>query len=336
MFKTTFFACFVSFSFLFSLMTFAGEIKYKENTVSGPYTHKNLTLFLVHGEDKVKGKTILTLEEAIDQKKLIMHETGQVNQLFVENVSDVYIFLQSGDIVKGGKQDRVIQWDLLVKPKSGKVPISSFCVEQGRWAKRGKENLKAFNSSKKRVSSKELKLASKSRGRQDAVWSEVAKAQSKLSKVMGKSVQSSYSKSSLQLTLEDKDIEKRSKEYVSVMSGKTSGAKKAIGFAFAINGEFNSADFYGNSELFYKLWPKMLEACSVEAIAEYDKKKPVKEVSLDEVVAWFNEFSEGKETTKDIHDKIKVKVKESKENIMFDTIEKDKEKVPIHRNMIKK
>src|SRR5262245_42426794 len=56
-------------------------------TLSGAYTHENLTVFLVHGTETLKGAAYLTLEEAMQQKKVIVHETGNVNELTVENVS---------------------------------------------------------------------------------------------------------------------------------------------------------------------------------------------------------------------------------------------------------
>ena len=56
--------------------------------VSGPYTHKNLEIYLVHGQDQAKPKReILTLEEALERKQAVVHETGNVGQLMVENLS---------------------------------------------------------------------------------------------------------------------------------------------------------------------------------------------------------------------------------------------------------
>ena len=48
--------------------------------ISGPYTHKNLTVFLVHGKDLLKGHSFLTLQEALAQKKVIVCETKDVNE----------------------------------------------------------------------------------------------------------------------------------------------------------------------------------------------------------------------------------------------------------------
>src|SRR6266851_2883185 len=55
--------------------------------ISGPFTHDNLTIFLLHGRDTLSGKPLLTLQEALEQKKAVVHETKDVNELSVENVS---------------------------------------------------------------------------------------------------------------------------------------------------------------------------------------------------------------------------------------------------------
>ena len=69
--------------------------------------------------------------------------------------------MQSGDIVKGGQQDRVLTVSLILPPKSGRIPIASFCVEQGRWTARGKEDVKTFATASAVVPSREAKLAMK-------------------------------------------------------------------------------------------------------------------------------------------------------------------------------
>jgi hypothetical protein len=109
--------------------------------ITGPFTHGNLSVFLIHGGGRASGRPLITLQEAMAQKKVVVHETGQVNELAVENVSaDADVYIQSGDIVKGGRQDRMISQDFIVPARSGKVPIASFCVEQGRWSRRGTES----------------------------------------------------------------------------------------------------------------------------------------------------------------------------------------------------
>jgi len=303
---------------------------------SGPFTYKNLSIFLIHGDDKLVHSNLITLQEAIEQKKIIIHETENVNELHVENISTTQIFIQSGDIVKGGKQDRVIQFDLVVNPNSGRIPISSFCVEQQRWSKRGKEDLYQFNSSRNRITSKRLKLAAKENQSQQEVWEAVSISQDKLSGSVGKSVKSSVSGSSLQLTLEDKDIVKQTKDYINNISNKIYNRKNIIGYVFAINGEINSADIYANTKLFKKMWPKLLEASSVEAVSEYNSSTKNNDVTTDQVIKWLDEVENGKITNKTLDNNVIIKTKNSEKNILYETYTEKNETNWIHKNMIKK
>src|SRR5437764_15089703 len=75
-----------------------------EYRVSQPYTYKNLSIFLIHGKDQNAKGNILTLQEAMARGLFRVYETGDVNELQVENLSKEFdVFIQSGDIVKGGK-----------------------------------------------------------------------------------------------------------------------------------------------------------------------------------------------------------------------------------------
>jgi hypothetical protein len=128
--------------------------------LSGPFTHNNLAVYLIHGAS-ADGPVPLTLAEALGKGSVRVIETGSVNELQIENTGNDDIFVQSGDIVKGGKQDRVLTVSLLLPPKSGKVSIASFCVEQGRWTARGQESVAQFASSVDSLPSREAKLAMK-------------------------------------------------------------------------------------------------------------------------------------------------------------------------------
>ena len=109
--------------------------------VSTPYTYKNLSIFLIHGKDESKKANVLTLQEAMERKLFVVYETSEVNELEVENLSKEFdVFIQSGDIVKGGKQDRILAVSIIIPARSGRVKIESFCVESGRWTKRGNED----------------------------------------------------------------------------------------------------------------------------------------------------------------------------------------------------
>lgn len=126
--------------------------------ISEPLLHENLAIYLVRGQS-TPGAVPATLEEALLKSTIIVHETGSVSELQIENTGDEPVFIQFGDIVKGGKQDRVLTTSLLIPPKSGKVAIGAYCVEQGRWAKRGIEDVTRFSASTAQIFSREAKVA---------------------------------------------------------------------------------------------------------------------------------------------------------------------------------
>lgn len=137
-----------------------GRAEASQTRLSGPYSHENLSIYLVHGPS-AEGPVPLTLEEALEKKSVTVHETGTVSELAIENTGSQDVLIHAGDIVKGGQQDRVLTTTMILKPKSGKVPLSAFCVEQGRWTARGQEDVKRFASAKEMLPSREAKLAMK-------------------------------------------------------------------------------------------------------------------------------------------------------------------------------
>ncbi len=303
--------------------------------LSGPHTHKNLTIFLVHGKNLIAGKTPLSLQEALEQKKVIVHETKDVNELAIENLSNEDIYVQSGDIVKGGQQDRMLGVDLIVPPKSGRMPIAAFCVEKGRWSKRGAERADSFASSAEVATTRELKLAAKSANSQGAVWENVKVAQDKLSAQLGAPVNSSDSASSLQLTVENSKVKESANDYIKALANIAHGPSDVIGYVFAINGKINSADIYASNGLFRKLWPKLLKANAIEAIAELQKEE-FKPTSPEAVKGFLDGVENGKASEKNVTSRVKLVTREVSETILFETRDGAQEGAWVHRNYIKK
>jgi hypothetical protein len=312
--------------------------KAADQKISGPYTHGNLTIFLVHGKDTVPGKQFLTLQEALEQKKVIVHETKDVNNLTIENVaSDVEVFVQAGDIVKGGQQDRILGYDLIVSAKSGKVPIPAFCVEAGRWQERAGEAKDKFEASPSKGSGKDLKLAVSHSRNQRMVWKQVADQQMKLSKNLGAEVKSAQSESSLQLSLENKKLVEAAAQYEKDLEKILKDEKDVIGYAYAVNGKVEGADIYGSAALFRKVWPQLLRANSVEAVAELKKDKEFKPATVDTVKAFFADAAKGKDAEdKAVTERVQVLTKESAKNLLLQTRDKERKGAMIHASYIAK
>lgn len=304
--------------------------------LEGPFTHGNLSVFLVHGKDKIKSVTFITLQEALVQRKVIVRETREVNELSIENVSSDEVYVQSGDIVKGGQQDRMLVVDLILPAHSGKIPIAAFCVENGRWSRRGNEEVSTFTSSSNTVASREVKLAAKAKSSQSEVWREVAAAQDKLSANVGADVKSQASPTSFQLALENKSVQANADSYVKALSGLLDGRTDVVGYVFAINGKINSADVYASSALFRKLWPKLLQASAIEAVAELRRGEKFDAPKSTDVQGFLDDSTKGAEKQKDVSGRVQMVTRESAGTVFFETRDRAKSDAWVHRNIIKK
>ena len=303
--------------------------------LSGPYTHKNLTVYLIHGQDVQTGKTPLTLQEALERNLVVVHETQDVDELAIENVSaKEEVYVQAGDIVKGGKQDRVLAVDLIVPARSGRMPIDSFCVEQGRWSARGTESSTRFETSVDYAPSKDMKIAARHSKSQAEVWNGVAVSQEKLSAATNSNTASNVSRSSLPLTLENSRVRADSGEYVKALSDIVQGQPDVIGFLFAINGEINSADTYGSGALFLKLWPKLLRASAIEAVAESRHAGSWPQPALADIDTFFETSETAAISNKrTVTHRIEMITRETERSVFFESLDRDN---MLHRSYIMK
>jgi hypothetical protein len=308
--------------------------------ISGPIVHDNLAIYLVHGTS-ASGPVPLTLQEAIAKGTAVVHETGDVNRLDIENGGDAEIFVQSGDIVKGGQQDRVLTVSLLLQPHSGRIPIASFCVEKGRWAARGKEDVRLFASAASSIPSKTAKIAMKALpapspsplgGQQTQVWGSVERVQKQLSANIGAPVVSSQSQTSLQLALENDKLKDAQAAYLKALQPRGEEMSDVIGYVFAVNGKLNSADIYSSNGLFRKMWPKVLAANATEAISERDAKSADTLPSTDQVVEFLRAAEQGTASEKAITGLVRLETRSSDGAYFFDT--KSASGASVHRNYL--
>jgi len=241
-------------------------------TISDPITYKNLSVFVIEAERASRLDNLLTLDEAIESGFFLVHETENVNMLEVENRSEVFdVFVQGGDLVKGGLQDRLISVSFIVPKRSGRVPVESFCVESGRWSARGGESQVRFAPANERISSKELKLAAMRERSQSEVWERVAEAQSALCMSLDIDVSDTESPSSFLLSIEHGAVRSNVADYSDAIGKEIARHKNAVGFAFAVDGEISGCDVYASGELFRKSSGKLLRAACAEAVSSGDR-----------------------------------------------------------------
>ncbi|TMM56630.1 hypothetical protein FEE95_08985 [Maribacter algarum] len=309
-------------------------------TINDPKTVENLSLFILTGKEKVIGKNYNTLSEAMERKQVTVKETGSVNELAIDNNSSDYVFIHSGDIVKGGKQDRTISYDVIIPPNTKDIPLESFCVEQGRWQQRADEQVVAFSTNTKMLSSRDLKLAAKHENNQGKVWSKVSEQKEYLNEKLSLrkgydvDVAANESNSSLQLALESDEL-KKSRDSIYEKLKDLIDTPDAIGYAYAINGEIYGVEVYNNKQLFADLWDKILESVIVEAISKEGEEAEA-EKSKKEVLVYMEAVkANDKKTSKILNKATKFRtIKNEKGNIVFSTEDLEKQKW-IHKSYMK-
>ena len=120
-----------------------------------PIKSGDLTLFPVVRDDgkSAPADQFLTLDEGLKSGEVEVTEAGkvrglvrsrggvpvqryegdQVNTLVLVNNSKRPLLLLAGEIVTGGKQDRIIAKDRIVPAGADPIDLSVFCIEHGRW-----------------------------------------------------------------------------------------------------------------------------------------------------------------------------------------------------------
>jgi len=312
-------------------------------TIGEPISEGNLQVFLIHGQEELGKKAYTILSTAMDDKKVTVKETGDVNQLSISNNGDSHVFIHTGDIVKGGKQDRTIAQDVIIAPGAKNVPLESFCVEQGRWQKREGEELSRFGSNDKMLSSRKLKMAARYEKNQGKVWQNVQEEQTQLNENISiingydVAVEDTVSETSLQLTLESDELKKAKKKmeqkFVSILKDN----ETAIGYAYAINGEIYGVDIYNNKKLFNALWDKIAESIMTESVSNRNEED-LKSANKSDVVLFMEaiDTKDRKKSTQEINEATALEILENeKEDVVFSTIDKRENKW-IHNNYMKK
>jgi hypothetical protein len=151
--------------------------------VQAAITHENLQIFPVASAHYPDTAGFLSLEAGLTSGAVIITEVGaagpgttvsdnaRVNGLAVINKSTKALILLGGEIVRGGKQDRVVGEDVLVAAGAS-IPLDVFCVESGRWAYRSRH----FARSGDYMAKPSVRARAAFDKDQSAVWHEVQRA----------------------------------------------------------------------------------------------------------------------------------------------------------------
>lgn len=274
-------------------------------------TYENLTIFPVLSAAVADTSAFATLDEALASGDAVVTEQGnylrrtrdgaalpriasgpQVNQLVLVNRGKKPLLLLAGEVISGGKQDRIIGKDRLVPPGAEPLPLDVFCVEQGRWTG-GSDR---FAAAKMMVHPSVREKAAFEQD-QSKVWAAVrgesasttasapASGTTSAGGRAGPAVLPQISAQSVQSVIVDSaptgsygkiynspavgpSVESFSRKVESRFRRATTGLKDqhVVGVVVAYGGEVAWSDIFASSELFDAYWPKLLRSYVVEAL----------------------------------------------------------------------
>src|SRR6478672_4471218 len=270
-----------------------------------PITHGDLTIFPVVSAKVHDTSDFITLDEGIRSGDVVVTEVGnlhstmqrrrpyqprpyrgaEVNRLVLVNNSKHPLILLAGEVVTGGKQDRVVGKDRIVPAESDPVDLSVFCVEHGRWI----ESSTKFDTHASVMLQPSVRMKAMADQDQQKVWDEVGKSRTQMSAKVAAAAPAAgggggsvdnyalyvgelNSTTSYAKARENKAVhaqvesitEPMQKSYESVI--KQLRNQNAIGVVVAVKGHIVWADMFASSALLGKYWPKLLDSYATEAL----------------------------------------------------------------------
>jgi len=319
--------------------------------VLAPITHGNLTIFPIVGGVDYDTSRFLTLDEGVRASTVIVTEQGAVqgllrrgqpmhrgsgaavNQLVLINNSDRPLLLLAGEIVTGGKQDRVIGADRLVPPNSDPIDLSVFCVEPGRWVGRTDQ----FGSMKSQMAQPSVRVPAMAAKDQHQVWNQVAEARKA---VIASSEAVEVTSGVPLVTADNGDLatniggntpnggndltSHRTSSYAATMAApkvqatidnavgnyesireklKKEGAK---GVVVAINGKLVWVDLFASNDLLMRYWQKLVRSYAAESLTSAGEKGQVDQKSAQEFLSRMSGSREVVETEAGIYRRAEI------------------------------
>jgi hypothetical protein len=253
-----------------------------------PITRRNLTIYPVISTLRADTSGFITLDEGVASGQVRILERGQlessmirrrdsrrwpeqapqahsgasVNELVLVNDSAKPLVLLAGEVISGGKQNRIIGADVIVPPKSEPMPLTVFCVEHGRWS----EARGGFGSAGA-IAHPEIRKEAQANKSQQGVWNSVARAATTMSADSSTQDYAHVLASPKARAQVDEAAQAFQEEYERELreSAIGGGGRGAVGVIVAINGELVWSDVFPTVELFRRYWPKLLRSYIMEA-----------------------------------------------------------------------
>lgn len=219
-------------------------------SVGTPYHHRGLTIFPLTLRHSLDNRSYYTLDDAIARGQIDVRESGSVPEVIITNRSARRVFAMSGEVLIGGKQNRMIREDVLLPPgREIRVPV--YCVEKGRW-----EGAVTELKTQGTLTHPALRFQASKKASQDVLWNEIASSNRSLSsKSETEDYQQIYSDSKTRRELSD-----FRKAFAQIWR------LSPAGVVVCRFGRIVGAEVFGSTELYSRLQHKILDSYVIDRL----------------------------------------------------------------------
>lgn len=270
---------------MLAMPAWGGPIEDHAFKVLPPIVRGNLTIFPVQSGHAYDASMLLTLDEGVRSGQVIVTEAGderglvrpgqpipprggaEVNRLVLYNNSPHPLLLLAGEIVTGGKQDRVIAMDRIVPANTGPIDLGVFCVEPGRWVASSSK----FGSMGAQMAQPSVRTPAMAEHDQNRVWENVRASNAKMANNLSATEAASVgATTSYAKVFASPPVAKVVAEYGGAESEQAIlrelREKDAVGVVVAVDGRVAWADVFASTDLLAKYWPKLMRSYVAEAM----------------------------------------------------------------------
>lgn len=289
--------------------------------VVSTHKYRNVQIFLLSSTTGLDHVKYTTLVNSFKEGGIKVHETSDVNNLAISNLSDQTVFINYSEILRGGKQDRTVQYDMVIPPKVKRWRMPGFCVEQNRWEQREEEAEDVFVPTRSMLSSSALKEAAAD-GDQGAVWANAEAAMDSISSnAFHKEGHYSYNTTkSYHVTLNDTKLTSLAESYSGDLRSLGIKPDQSNGLAVAVNGVLVSVDIYNNRKLFQDLFEQLLNSAVNDALGRKQLEN-VKVLNHSDVYQVINNVDEEHSKKRSVNKRTMVSSNSSSEYLCMTSID---------------
>lgn len=229
--------------------------------VGSPTSYRHMTIFPLLTRSWQGSSGIRTLDEAFDNDWITIREKdrAEVSGLRVRNDSRHYVFLMAGEMIAGGKQNRIVKSDVLLGPRSGFVTVPVYCGEKDRWTPVAGE----FRSEKGLADGALRRKAAKAEP-QGEIWKEIDTR-------MGETKVESKTRDYREI-YRDRKVDREVAGCVSHY--RRFCGSRTVGAVVVMSGRIVSCDLFSDPNLASALWDKLCRSYSLDMVRHpYEGKR---------------------------------------------------------------